>query len=96
MRIAILDHLYDRVIVAEVPEWIQAMDKSTDTIGECIVIALGLHGNCDYMIGNIGVAIDVGTLNSGRGYGDNTRRLDEFGGNFKEDFLKALEDAEAI
>lgn len=95
MHIAILDHEQDRAIIAEVPEYLTELDRSSDDIASAILTALGLSVTyTEYMIGNFTLRIDVNSLNSGRGYGDNTGRLEEFTQNFKEDVLSALKDSE--
>ena len=90
MKIAILDQENGRAIVAEVPEYLAVVNVDHETIAHAIFDALGLGHETEYMIGEFNIAIDVNSLNSGKGYGDNTRRLDEFTSTFKDDSLEAL------
>lgn len=103
--ISIHDYDYNRIIVAQVPEYLIERGAGAEQlhddemIAEAIFEALGLSiGNCEYMIvedTGKSIGIDVAVLNSGRGYGENCRRLDEYGGNFREDALAALDEAKA-
>ncbi len=94
-RIAILDQENARVIVAELPDYLQNTGKDDEELATAIMTALGLSsGSCYFMVGDLFLGIDVQSLNSGRGYGQNTCKLDEFTGNFKEDVLEALKDSD--
>lgn len=93
-KITILDHEHDRVIVAEVPSYLAESQREPDDIAQAIYDALGLSSsNTEYMMGNFNVRIDVAVLNSGKGYGNNTSRLEELVQNFKEDALASLEES---
>lgn len=92
MHIAILDQENNRVIISEVPDYLTSLDRSSEEIAEAIFNVLGLSSP-EYMIGEFKFAIDVASLNSGKGYGENTRTLEECTSNFKEDVLSALEES---
>lgn len=94
MKITILDQENNRVIVADVPKYLQDEDASSDEIAEAIFSALGISVNdCEYMIGEYEVGISLDVLNGGKGYGNNVRALDEYTGSSKEDVLEALKEA---
>lgn len=94
MKIIILDHKNNRAIVAEVPTYLADADVSSDDIAAAILNALGLsHTDCEYMVGEFNVQIDVNTLNSGHGYNQNAiNGIEQLTGDFKIDALQALKD----
>lgn len=93
MTISIHDYANSRLIVAEVPQYLTDLNYSSDDLAQAIIIALGLNSDeTEYMIGEFTLRIDVNTLNSGRGYGENTGRLEEFTQDFKADVLQALKE----
>lgn len=89
MKIAILDTENARVIVAEVPQYLQDADASSDTIAEAILHALGLSsGSVEYMIGDLKVQVDHAVRNDNGAM----HKLEELAQDFKEDALSALEE----
>ena len=92
MKIAILDQDQGRAIIATVPDYLADANASSETIAFAIFEALGLQQDTEYMIGEFDISVDLDSLNGGRGYGDNVRKLDEFTGSFKDDALEALND----
>lgn len=93
MKIAIFDHDFNRVIVAEVPAYLADADRSSDDIAQAVFDALGISSDTEYMIGEFDAYTDLAVLNGGKGYGDNVRRLDEYTANFQEDALASLEES---
>ena len=87
MIITILDQENNRVIVAEVPEYLTSQNKSSDDIAQAIFDALGLSSP-EYMIGEFKALLDLNVINSNhvKGY----IRLEDITQNFKEDALQAL------
>lgn len=90
-KIAILDQENNRVIMAEVPQYLLDQNVSSDDIAQAIFTALGISSP-EYMIGEFDIAIDLAVLNHD-GYGNNVRDLEGFTQDFKRDALKALKDA---
>lgn len=93
IKISIHDYDSNRLIVAEVPQWIldECAAAGIDTAGEVILEALGLSSsNSEYMLGDFSLGIDVAVLNSGRGYGNNTARLNEFTVDFDSAIREAI------
>jgi len=89
MKIAILDHQYSRMIVAQVPTYLAEMDRSSDDIAQAIFDALGIS-DAEYMIGEFDARVDVDTYNEN---GTGMHKLDELTQNFKEDALLSLEES---
>ena len=91
MKIAIHDHEQNRAIIAQVPDYLADLDRSSDDIAEAIITALGLSsGSCEYMIGEFQAHMDGATYNEDK---TGMYKLDELTQNFKDDALAALADA---
>ena len=99
MKISIHDYENNRTIISEVPLYLiddnaEASSEARDDIAQAIITALGLSSNnCEYMIGDFDIQIDVNSLNSNHGYNHNVNQgIEQLTQDFKEDVLEALND----
>lgn len=89
MKISINDYANNRVIIAEVPEYITSVTTEGEEIADAIFNALGFNSDeCDYMIGDFNVNADLSLMDQP------IDSLEDLSQNFKEDALLALGDAD--
>ena len=95
--ISIHDHIYDRVIVAQVPTYLTDISENDEGIAEAIFDALGLSSDCvEWMMLNDStrsVCVDNAVLNSKAVNGHYS--LEDLAQDFKEDAIASLEDINA-
>lgn len=100
MKISIHDYANNRIIIARVPEYlVEAKHADTDdeAIFLAIINALGLNSDeCEYMLGDFDVQIDLDVLNGGHGYNHNViQGIEQLTQDFEADARQALADEQA-
>jgi hypothetical protein len=91
MQITILDHENNRTIIGRVPTYLSDADYSSDDIANAILIALGISGDTEYMIGDFDTVLADHNADSNR----EERGLELLTQDFKADALAALQDSQS-
>ena len=93
MKISIIDHAYNRVIIAQVPTYLTDATDDTELIADAIFDALGItHTSSEYIIGDFKAQVDIDTWNEN---GTGMHKLEELTQDFEQDALTALKESQA-